>query len=93
MSAGLAYPSIGPEHAALHARGRAEYVAASDAEALEACVTLARSEGIIAALESSHAVAEGMKRAPTMSKDEIILVNLSGRGDKDMGILAKELDL
>ncbi|MEO8724849.1 MAG: tryptophan synthase subunit beta [Acidobacteriaceae bacterium] len=93
VSAGLDYPSIGPEHAALHDRGRAEYVAASDAEALDACLTLARSEGIIAALESSHAVAEAMKRAPRMAKDEIILVNLSGRGDKDMGILVKELKL
>ncbi|HEY0565754.1 MAG TPA: tryptophan synthase subunit beta [Terriglobales bacterium] len=93
VSAGLDYPSIGPEHADLHDRGRAEYVDASDAEALDACVTLARTEGIIPALESSHAVAEAIKRAPKMSKDEIIVVNLSGRGDKDMGILVKELKL
>jgi tryptophan synthase beta chain len=93
VSAGLDYPSIGPEHADLNDRGRAEYVAASDEEALDACLTLARTEGIIPALESSHAVAEAIKRAPKMAKDEIIIVNLSGRGDKDMGILVKELKL
>ena len=93
VSAGLDYPSIGPEHADLYDRRRAEYVSASDAEALDACLTLARTEGVIPALESSHAVAEAIKRAPKMSKDEIIIVNLSGRGDKDMGILVKELNL
>jgi tryptophan synthase beta chain len=93
VSAGLDYPSIGPEHAGLHDCGRAQYVAASDAEALEACTTLARAEGIIPALESAHAVAECIKRAPKMRKDEIIVVNISGRGDKDMGILVKELKL
>jgi len=93
VSAGLDYPSIGPEHAALHDSGRAEYLAASDAEALEACVTLARTEGIVPALESAHAVAECIRRAPGMNKDEIIVVNISGRGDKDMGILTKELKL
>jgi len=93
VSAGLDYPSIGPEHAALHDSGRAEYLAASDAEALEACVTLARTEGIVPALESAHAVAECIRRAPGMKKYEIILVNISGRGDKDMGILTKELKL
>ena len=93
VSAGLDYPSIGPEHAALHDSGRAEYVAASDDEALEACTTLARAEGIIPALESAHAVAESMKRAPKMKKDEIVIVNISGRGDKDMGILVQELKL
>ena len=93
VSAGLDYPSIGPEHAALHDSGRAEYVAASDAEALEACVTLARTEGIVPALESAHAVAECIRRAPAMNKDEIVIVNISGRGDKDMGILTKELKL
>src|SRR5881227_4031654 len=71
VSAGLDYPSIGPEHAALHDSGRAEYVAASDAEALEACVTLARTEGIVPALESAHAVAECIRRAPAMNQDEI----------------------
>jgi len=93
VSAGLDYPSIGPEHAALHDSGRAEYVAASDEEALAACKLLARTEGIIPALESSHAIAEAVKRAPKMAKDEIIVVNVSGRGDKDMGILVKELKL
>ena len=93
VSAGLDYPSIGPEHAALHDSGRAEYVSASDAEALEACVTLARTEGIVPALESSHAVAECIRRAPRMTKDDIVIVNISGRGDKDMGILTKELKL
>ncbi|HEX7959342.1 MAG TPA: tryptophan synthase subunit beta [Terriglobales bacterium] len=93
VSAGLDYPSIGPEHAALHDSGRAEYVAASDEEALQACTTLARAEGIIPALESAHAVAECIKRAPRMKKDELLIVNISGRGDKDMGILVKELKL
>jgi len=93
VSAGLDYPSIGPEHAALHDSGRAEYVAASDAEALDACVTLARTEGIVPALESAHAVAECIRRVPQMKKDEIVIVNISGRGDKDMGILTKELQL
>ena len=93
VSAGLDYPSIGPEHAALHDAGRAEYVAASDGEALDACVKLARTEGIVPALESAHAVAECIRRAPKMKKDEIVLVNISGRGDKDMGILTKELKL
>ncbi|HZQ71206.1 MAG TPA: tryptophan synthase subunit beta [Terriglobales bacterium] len=93
VSAGLDYPSIGPEHAALKDRGRAEYVAASDAEALEACTLLARTEGIIPALESAHAVAEALKRAPRMKKSEILVVNVSGRGDKDIGILRESLDL
>jgi tryptophan synthase beta chain len=68
-------------------------VAASDAEALDACVTLARTEGIVPALESAHAVAECLRRAPKMKPEEIIIVNISGRGDKDMGILTKELKL
>ena len=93
VSAGLDYPSIGPEHAALHDSGRAEYVAASDAEALSACVTLARTEGIVPALESAHAVSECLRRVPHMKKDEIVIVNISGRGDKDMGILTRELNL
>ena len=93
VSAGLDYPSIGPEHAALHDLGRAEYVAASDEEALQACTTLARAEGVIPALESAHAVAECIKRAPKMKNDEVMIVNISGRGDKDMGILVKELKL
>jgi tryptophan synthase beta chain len=93
VSAGLDYPSIGPEHAALYDSGRAEYVAASDAEALDACTLLARTEGIIPALESAHAVAEVIKRAPRMKKSEIVIVNVSGRGDKDIGILRENLKL
>jgi tryptophan synthase beta chain len=91
VSAGLDYPSIGPEHAALADSGRAEYVAASDQEALDACVKLARTEGIVPALESSHAVAECLKRAPRMKKSDILVVNISGRGDKDVGILRENL--
>jgi tryptophan synthase beta chain len=91
ISAGLDYPSIGPEHAELKDLGRAEYVSASDAEALEATQVLARTEGIIPALESAHAIAECLKRAPKMDKDEIIIVNVSGRGDKDIGILRENL--
>jgi tryptophan synthase beta chain len=93
VSAGLDYPSIGPEHSALHDSGRAVYVSASDAEALEACTMLARTEGIIPALESAHAVAEAIKRAPGMKKSEIVIVNVSGRGDKDIGILRETLKL
>ena len=93
VSAGLDYPSIGPEHAWLKDTRRAEYVPASDAEALEACTLLARLEGIIPALESAHAVAEVTKRAPKMKKSEIVIVNVSGRGDKDMGILRESLKL
>jgi tryptophan synthase beta chain len=93
VSAGLDYPSIGPEHAWLRDSGRAEYVSASDQEALEACTLLARTEGIIAALESSHAVAEAIKRAPGMKRSEILVVNISGRGDKDIGILRENLKL
>jgi tryptophan synthase beta chain len=85
VSAGLDYALVGPEHAWLHDQGRAEYVAASDAEALEAARRLARAEGIIPALESAHAVAEAIRRAPA-AKDQIFLVNLSGRGDKDTDI-------
>ena len=93
VSAGLDYPSIGPEHARLHDTGRAEYVPASDAEALEATTLLARTEGIIPALESAHAVAEVIKRAPKMKKSEVVIVNISGRGDKDVGILKDNLAL
>ncbi|HET9785069.1 MAG TPA: pyridoxal-phosphate dependent enzyme, partial [Terriglobales bacterium] len=93
ISAGLDYPSIGPEHAQLHDQGRAEYVAADDRAALDACRTLARLEGIIPALESSHAVAEALRRAPRMQKSEGMIVNISGRGDKDMDILTRELGL
>src|SRR5579862_4116321 len=93
VSAGLDYPSIGPEHAMLKDSGRAEYVPASDTEALEATMLLARTEGIIPALESAHAVAEVIKRAPKMKKSEIVIVNISGRGDKDIGILRENLKL
>jgi tryptophan synthase beta chain len=93
VSAGLDYPSIGPEHAELHDTGRAEYVPASDAEALEATTLLARTEGIIPALESAHAVAEVIKRAPKMKKSEVMIVNISGRGDKDIGIMRENLRL
>jgi tryptophan synthase beta chain len=93
VSAGLDYPSVGPEHAALHDSGRAEYICASDAEALEATVRLARTEGIIAALESAHAVAGAIRLAPKMGRHEILVINLSGRGDKDIGILSRELKL
>jgi tryptophan synthase beta chain len=93
VSAGLDYASVGPEHAALHDSGRATYTSATDAEALQATVTLSRTEGILPALESAHAVAEAMKQAPKMSKSDVLLVNVSGRGDKDMGILARELNL
>ena len=93
VSAGLDYPSIGPEHAWLKDLGRAEYVPASDQEALQATTLLARTEGIIPALESAHAVAESVKRARKMKKSELVLVNISGRGDKDMGILRENLEI
>jgi tryptophan synthase beta chain len=93
VSAGLDYPSIGPEHAWLSDSKRAEYVSASDAEALDACKLLAQTEGIIPALESAHAVAEVLKRAPQMKKSDVVVVNVSGRGDKDIGILRDSLKL
>jgi tryptophan synthase beta chain len=93
VSAGLDYASIGPEHAALHDSGRAEYVSQDDAAALDAVQKLARTEGILPALESAHAVAEALRIAPSMDPREILVVNLSGRGDKDMGILVRELNL
>jgi tryptophan synthase beta chain len=93
VSAGLDYASIGPEHAALHDSGRAEYTSATDAEALDATLRLARTEGIIPALESAHAVAECLRFAPTLSPRDIVIVNVSGRGDKDMAILTRELSL
>jgi tryptophan synthase beta chain len=86
VSAGLDYPAIGPEHAALYRSGRVEYVPATDAAALEAAKLLARTEGIIPALESAHALADVIKRVPQMPRDLIVIVNLSGRGDKDLGI-------
>ena len=90
ISAGLDYSAIGPEHAYLHDIGRISYSSASDAEALEAFELLARLEGIIPALESAHAIAEVMKVAPSMKSEQIIVVNLSGRGDKDVGSVAEE---
>jgi tryptophan synthase beta chain len=93
ISAGLDYPMLGPEHAALADSKRAEYTAASDEEALEALSLLSHTEGIIPALESAHAVAECIKRAPEMKKSENLIVNISGRGDKDMGILRESMKL
>ena len=89
ISAGLDYPGIGPEHAYLHDIGRAEYVAITDEEAVEAFEYLSRTEGIIPAIESAHALAYAMKIAPTMSKDQIIIVTVSGRGDKDCAAIAR----
>ena len=90
VSAGLDYPTVGPEHAWLHDRHRAEYVSCSDADALTAAVTLARTEGIIPALESAHAVAEVIKRAPA-AKGQLYVINVSGRGDKDTDIYRENL--
>lgn len=89
ISAGLDYPGVGPEHANLHDTGRAQYVPVTDDEAVNAFEYLSRTEGIIPAIESSHAVAYAMKLAPTMDKDKIIVVNLSGRGDKDVAAIAR----
>jgi tryptophan synthase beta chain len=89
VSAGLDYPGVGPEHSWLKDSGRAEYVSVTDQEALEAFHTLCRCEGIIPALETAHALAHAAKIAPQMNRDAILLVNLSGRGDKDMNTVAK----
>jgi len=89
ISAGLDYPGVGPEHCWLKDSGRAQYVAINDDEALAAFDALCLYEGIIPALESSHALAHAAKIAPTMDKDKILLVNLSGRGDKDINTVAK----
>jgi len=89
VSAGLDYPAIGPQHAWLADQRRAEYTAVCDEEAIEAAKTLAQLEGIIPALESAHAIAELIKRAPKMTKDEIVILNVSGRGDKDMETLSR----
>ncbi len=89
ISAGLDYPGIGPEHANLHDTGRAEYVAITDEEAVNAFEYMSRTEGIIPAIESSHAVAHAMKIAPTMDKDKIIVITISGRGDKDCAAIAR----
>jgi tryptophan synthase beta chain len=89
ISAGLDYPGVGPEHANLHDSGRAEYYAVTDSEAVDAFRYLTRVEGIIPAIESSHAVAQAIKMVPEMSKDKIVVINLSGRGDKDVYSVAK----
>ncbi|MGH9687339.1 MAG: tryptophan synthase subunit beta [Candidatus Acidiferrales bacterium] len=89
ISAGLDYPAVGPEHAWLSDIGRAEYTAVSDEDAIDAAKALARLEGIIPALESAHAVAELIRRAPKMKKNELVIINLSGRGDKDMETLSR----
>ncbi len=91
VSAGLDYPAVGPEHAWLAQEGRAEYTAVSDEEALDAAKLLSRIEGIIPALESAHGIAELIRRAPKMRRDEIVILNLSGRGDKDMETLARHV--
>jgi tryptophan synthase beta chain len=93
ISAGLDYPGVGPEHSWLKDTGRVTYVPATDKEALDAFQLLTKIEGIIPALESAHALAEVIKRAPTMGKDQIIVVNLSGRGDKDVFTVAKHLGM
>ena len=87
ISAGLDYPGIGPEHAWLHDTGRAEYVAVTDDEAVDAFEYLSKTEGIIPAIESAHAVAYAKKLAPTMSKDQVMVINISGRGDKDVNTI------
>ena len=91
ISPGLDYSGVGPEHAYLKDAGRAQYVPATDAEAVQALLLLTRLEGIIPAIESSHALAEVIKRAPQMSPDQIIIVNVSGRGDKDVAAIADYL--
>ena len=92
ISAGLDYPGVGPEHAYFKDSGRVEYVAATDEEAVQALLLLSKTEGIIPAIESSHAIAEAVKRAPKLSKDEIIIINVSGRGDKDVAAIADYLE-
>jgi len=91
ISAGLDYPSVGPEHALLHDLGRVRYTIATDSEALQAFQALARHEGILPALESAHALAEALRLAPTLPAEAILLVNLSGRGDKDLETVAQYL--
>ena len=93
ISAGLDYPGVGPEHSHLKELGRAEYVGVTDEEAIEAFQLLSETEGIIPALESSHAVAEVMKLAPELDKDQVIIMNLSGRGDKDVYTVAEKMDI
>lgn len=92
ISAGLDYPGVGPEHAFFKDSGRVEYVAATDDEAVEALLLLSKTEGILPAIESSHAIAEAVKRAPQLDKDKIIIINVSGRGDKDVATIADYLE-
>lgn len=92
ISAGLDYPGVGPEHAFFKDSGRVEYVAATDDEAVEALLLLSKTEGILPAIESSHAIAEAVKRAPQLDKDKIIIINVSGRGDKDVAAVADYLE-
>lgn len=92
ISAGLDYPGVGPEHAYFKDSGRVKYVAATDEEAVQALLLLSKTEGIIPAIESSHAIAEAVKRAPKLSKDDIIIINVSGRGDKDVAAIADYLE-
>ena len=93
ISAGLDYPGVGPEHAFFKDSGRVEYVAATDDEAVQALLLLSKTEGIIPAIESSHAIAEAIKRAPQLDKDKIIIINVSGRGDKDVAAIADYLEV
>ncbi len=92
VAAGLDYPGVGPEHSYFRETGRAQYVTIEDREAIRVFISLARHEGIIPALESAHAVAYAMKLAPSLDKEKIIVVNLSGRGDKDVGIIAERME-
>ena len=92
ISAGLDYPGVGPEHAFFKDSGRVEYVAATDDEAVQALLLLSKTEGILPAIESSHAIAEVVKRAPQLDKDKIIIINVSGRGDKDVAAIADYLE-
>lgn len=91
ISAGLDYPGVGPEHAFLKDSGRVNYIAVTDEEAVQALLLLSKTEGIIPAIESSHAIAQAIKVAPSMDKNQIIIVNLSGRGDKDVAAIATYL--
>jgi tryptophan synthase beta chain len=93
ISAGLDYPGVGPEHAYLEDIGRVQYTSATDQEAVEALMKLSQVEGIIPAIESSHAIAEALKLAPTLNKDQVIIINVSGRGDKDVESVQKYLGM
>jgi len=93
IASGLDYPGVGPVHSDLKDKGRVEYTTADDKDALAAFLELSKVEGIIPALESAHAVAQAIKMAPTLSADKIIIVNLSGRGDKDVDYIAEKINL